>query len=111
MTPLHLAAEDGEKPRVIRPLVGVGAGPNAQDVRGHTPLHTAAMFQSREEDQRLADIALMFNLMAIDELLRAGADPSVKDADGNFPWDYAKDREDLKDDDRNVYWRLNEGRF
>ena len=42
-------------------------------------------------------------------LLDAGADSMTQDGSGETPWDYAQERESLKNTD--AYWRLNEARF
>ena len=46
---------------------------------------------------------------AIDALLDAGADPTVRNAAGETPWDRARDNEALQQSD--AYWRLNDARF
>ena len=46
---------------------------------------------------------------AIDALLGAGANPTVRNAAGETPWDRARDNEALQQSD--AYWRLNDARF
>ena len=49
------------------------------------------------------------NLAIVEALIEAGADMKARDADGNAPFDHAKDNKALHGTD--VYWRLNEARF
>ena len=45
----------------------------------------------------------------IEALLDAGADPTMRNAAGETPWDLADANEALKGSD--AYWRLNDARF
>ena len=72
-----------------------GADLKARHEVGWTLLHLAAISNA--------------NPAVIAALLDAGVDPKARDKIGKTPWDYAKDREDLKASD--AYWRLNEIRF
>ncbi|MDE0529190.1 MAG: ankyrin repeat domain-containing protein, partial [Truepera sp.] len=89
-TPLHNAAWWNANPAVIEALVAAGAEVNARDRDGDTPLHDAARFSD--------------NPAIITALLDAGADEAARDDDGKIPWDYARNRAQLKDPDA---WRLN----
>lgn len=81
-TPLHYAARFSANPAVIAALVEAGADVNARSGAGYTPLHNAAQFAD--------DPAV------IAALLDAGADTTARNAYGLVPWDYARDREELK---------------
>ena len=59
-----------------------------------TPLHMAAETNTNPD--------------FIAALLDAGADPNARDNRSKTPWDYAQNRESLKQSD--AYWRLNEAR-
>ena len=95
MTPLHAAAASTDNPAVIAALIDRGANPNARGGTGWTPLHLAALSNG--------------NPAVITTLMERGADPKARDGEGKLPWNYAKDREELKGSD--AYWRLNEARF
>ncbi|KAI9339812.1 ankyrin repeat-containing domain protein [Zopfochytrium polystomum] len=70
---LHWAADRGHA-AVVRWLVERGATVDARDADEATPLHYAAIAESRE---------------AIDALLACGADRTAKNADGETPQDVA----------------------
>jgi ankyrin repeat protein len=73
--PLHTAASLGNV-ATVRFLLGRGANANAEVERGVRPLHYAAKCDSRE---------------VVDELLRAGADPRVRDGEHQAtPADWAR---------------------
>ena len=97
-TPLHFSAAQqplGPGPDAIRLLVKCGADPNLRDRRGATPLH--ALYIS------VRKLGLIRNLIpasggtlaelqaggkrqdVLHALLAAGADPDIKDNDGNTP--------------------------
>jgi ankyrin repeat protein len=73
-TPLHLAASSSAFVPVVQLLIERGGKPNAVGHFGRVPLHIAAM---RGNEQ------------ALECLLRAGADPEVRDESGRRPVDYA----------------------
>lgn len=66
-TPLHLAVFSGSE-EIVRMLLDAGANPNAQDLKGVTPLNTARSFNGLEEISKI--------------LLGAGADPTLTDNEG-----------------------------
>ncbi|WP_205182846.1 ankyrin repeat domain-containing protein [Burkholderia sp. LMG 13014] len=83
LAPIHMAADA----RAIGILVAAGADPNApwkregvDMARGTTALHTAA----RDDRPEL-----------IEALLKAGADPNVRDRDGFTPLHYAASRSEI----------------
>jgi len=80
-------------PAEVRACLAAGTDVNIRAaVLGHTPLHLAARGSN--------------NPAVIEVLLEAGADATARDLSGNTPWDYARDREELKGSD--VYSRLSE---
>lgn len=74
-TALHRAMERGVSAAAIDALLEIGVDPNAKDKRGNTPLHLA--FQSKKPNLAVA-------------LLKGGANPNLKNRDGDRPED--KDR-------------------
>ena len=89
-TPLHscLSKPDGDRHAVIELLIGHGADPNLRTIpgvrtlafwrdvrtRGETPLHRAAAYAPTE---------------TIELLLNAGADKTIRDANGDSPQSWA----------------------
>ena len=69
---------------------------DARSANGLTPLHWAAANGTPE---------------TIEALLEAGADPTVRDDDGDTPGDLAAEREDRELRSHSVFRRLNEARF
>jgi ankyrin repeat protein len=74
LTPLHLAAAQGEPARVAR-LLAAGADPNAASALLHTPLHEAAAAGRGAN---------------MDLLLAAGADPAARDYQGRTADDFRR---------------------
>ncbi len=80
-------------PAEVRACLAAGAEVNIRAaVLGHTPLHLAARGSN--------------NPAVIEVLLEAGAAATARDLRGNTPWDYAREREELKGSD--AYSRLSE---
>lgn len=84
-TPLHRAAFHGEKD-LVKLILNNATGKatiNVQDKKGNTPLHEAVMFinfgDSREK--------------ILVRLLKAGANPYIKNNNQKSPWDYVVDYE------------------
>jgi ankyrin repeat protein len=81
---LHIAAEH-QQAEVIRFLAANGANLNMQDPNGWTPLHLAVdadidgAIQNGAEPQMVATRAL----------IKAGADPTIRDKEGRTPRDIA----------------------
>ena len=100
-SPLHWAvASVFANPDVIAALLGAGIDPDVQDEDGDTPLHAAAG-ASRSGELHAGE--------AIDVLLDAGADATIRNAADRTPWDVAQENEALRGSD--AYWRLNDARF
>ena len=89
LTPLHYAVQFSDDPAIIAALVEAGAEVDAWTAERWTPLHFAA------ESSTPAIIEL---------LLDAGATAAAHNKDFRTPWDYARDREELKGSD--AYRRL-----
>jgi len=79
LTPLHIAARHAEAETVAW-LIEQGADLNAQDREGLTPLHWAAHSLHTQDANGLR------------QLLEAGADPTLKNDEGQDVWTYLLDR-------------------
>ena len=103
-TPLHLAAANIESLPVVRALLEAGAGPEARDEFGGTPLHWATLSWSPPVVAALLDagadleardigghtplhVAAEYSesLPVVRALLKAGADLEARDANGETP--------------------------
>ena len=93
-TPLMVAARD-ESAEAVQALIDAGAGVEARDELGATPLMYAA------ERSQSSDV--------VQTLLNAGADASPKDRDGKTAWDLIQENEALEGTP--AYWALNQLRF
>ena len=69
-TALHIAAAGGNAYRLLKVLLDKGAAVDALDSSGATPLHHAVRHR---------------NMREVSALLKAGADPSIVDAQGELP--------------------------
>lgn len=97
-TPMHDVS-----PRGFNALLAHGADINAQDEEGNTRLHLEAGC-SDVSDCYFASETLI-------SLLDAGADATIRNAQGQTPWDLASANEDEEFSGSDGYWRLNEARF
>ena len=73
-TPLHTVCSWGE-PDALKTLLSAGVDVNARGDRGCTPLFNAVIGENAE---------------IVELLLRAGADPSIRSADGQSVLQYAR---------------------
>ncbi len=103
-TPLHWAVAilfPIPNPEVIAALLAAGIDPDVQDEDGDTPLHDAAGASLTYTELHAGE--------AIEVLLDAGADATIRNAADRTPWDVAQENEALRGSD--AYWRLNDARF
>ncbi|MBL8828049.1 MAG: ankyrin repeat domain-containing protein [Planctomycetaceae bacterium] len=79
-TPLHCVAGKGNLD-LAEMLLKLGANPNAQNSRGNTPLHTAAMMS-------VTDVAKRERIVEL--LLKHGADPTISNENALIPFDFVE---------------------
>jgi len=98
---LSLAGGSRESVDLAAVLLDHGADPNVVDYHGRTPLfHAAERFHKdlfylllgRGARATLREAALIGDLHLAEELLKQGADPDERDADGRTPLHYALER-------------------
>nr|XP_054771577.1 ankyrin repeat domain-containing protein 49-like [Lytechinus pictus] len=101
VTPLHLAIEIGLT-SIIEELISLGADLNQASNDGQTPLHTAIrlcnctkrqveMTEALNQIQQENDDILSPSEALIQYLINEGSKNGIKDNDGHFPAQYAKD--------------------
>ena len=110
LTPLHSAANWTRNPEIVTMLVAAGADPDggeARDSLARSPVRMAAFGQDVAvleallraganldlpdwQGRTVLHRAAMQSPYAFPKLLRLGADPEARDADGKTPMDYAK---------------------
>ena len=95
---------------VVEAFVAARGDVNARDRRGDTPLHesTEAYLPSRRKNPETGELDTV-HLVVSAALLAAGADPALRNEEGETAWDLAQDNEHLRGTD--AYWRLNDSRF
>ncbi|KAJ5075543.1 molting protein mlt-4 [Anaeramoeba ignava] len=103
-TPLHTNCKMNPDPKVVEMLVKAGSKVNLRNKQGYTPLHIACEYQTNPDaifyivekiqnlnitlpDSKLTPLHIachnQVDPKTVDFLLKAGADPKIKDADGN----------------------------
>ena len=128
--PIHSAAVRNPNPAIVSMLLDAGSDPSAQVTRMFVTidaeeaekwgLGASYSKESRRPDEPVwvlheGSTALHLsvrhnpNHQVIISLLEAGVDPNIEDNSGKTPWDYATEREYLKDTEG--FWRLNDARW
>ena len=96
-TPMHDASNSA-----LNALLAHGADINAQDEDGNTRLHLASGCEF---------VSCHFASELIIALLDAGADATIRNAQGQTPWDLASANEHEEFSGSDGYWQLNDARF
>jgi len=111
-TPVKYASAEPH-PEVLRTLIALGASPELSDFRGFTPIHCVAGHGFYDEAIEMAEILIeagadvnvrsmkhgfvplheVRTVGMIDLLLQHGADPTVKNDDGQTPEEYLTEDE------------------
>ena len=94
---LHLAAAFNPDPDMVTLLLRHRADPEARDRKGNMPLHLAAAWENR-------------NSKVLERLLDSGADPSLRDHNGETARDYIRENKALKESDIAGRLQLPQGR-
>jgi ankyrin repeat protein len=115
-TPLKYASAEPH-PEVLRTLIALGASPHLSDRRGFTPIHCVAGHGFYEEAIEMAEILIEAGadvnarstvhgfvplheartVGMIDFLLRHGADPTIKNDEGQTPEEYLRKDDEIEE--------------
>ncbi|MFH1420187.1 MAG: M14 family zinc carboxypeptidase [Planctomycetota bacterium] len=82
-TPLHVAARMA-RPNVLAALLASRSDVNARNASGQTPLHLLGIGARVHDEASQAQLDALAN-----GLIAAGADPTLRDNDGNLAWPHA----------------------